>query len=183
LTEAYRYVLELPSIAKAIGPDHIKKTPLRVVKALQELLSGYQVDVAETLTTSFEIGKYNQMITVQDIKFTSLCAHHMLPFFGRMHFAYIPDGKIVGLSKIPRMIDALSRRLQVQETLGEEIVTTFQNIVKPKGCALMIESTHMCMSIRGVRKEGALMRTTALRGIFEKDASAKAEFLSGVNRK
>ncbi|HXQ34132.1 MAG TPA: GTP cyclohydrolase I, partial [Anaerolineales bacterium] len=110
------------------------------------------------------------------------CAHHMLPFIGKCHFAYIPDKHIVGLSKIPRMIDILAHRLQVQETLSEEIVDCFQQTVKPRGCAVVIEASHMCMSIRGVKKEGAYMRTTALRGIFSRDESAKAEFLSGIGR-
>ncbi len=122
------------------------------------------------------------MITVGDIGFTSLCAHHMLPFIGKCYFAYIPNKYIVGLSKIPRMIDILAHRLQVQETLSEEIVDCFQKTVKPRGCAIVIEASHMCMSIRGVKKEGAYMRTTALRGIFSKDESAKAEFLSGIGR-
>lgn len=177
---AYSDLVHLPEISQAIGRDHVRKTPLRVIKALSELLSGYRIDPKEILVTSFTSGKYNEMITVKDIGFSSLCAHHMLPFTGKVHFAYIPAGKIVGLSKIPRLIDALSRRLQVQENLSEEIVNTFQDIVKPRGCAVRIEAHHSCMSLRGVRKEGASMRTTALRGIFTTDDSAKSEFLSSI---
>lgn len=183
LLEAYTKLLQVPLIADAITEEHVEKTPHRVVKALSELLGGYTVNPAQILTTSFNAGKYNEMVTVGDIGFVSLCAHHILPFTGKCYFAYIPNGHVVGLSKIPRLIDAFSHRLQVQETLAEQIVDCFQDTVKPKGCAITIEATHMCMSIRGVKKEGAYMRTTALRGIFQTDDSAKAEFLSSIGKK
>ena len=155
---------------------------MRVVKAFRELISGYEIDPIQVLRTSFKKGHYNEMIIVRGIEFTSLCAHHILPFYGRVHFAYIPRHTVVGLSKIPRIVDAFARRLQVQEALSEEIVDCFQKVVKPKGCAVCIEAHHMCMSIRGVRKERADMVTTSLRGIFEKDQSAKSEFLSSIKR-
>lgn len=180
LLSAYREYLSLPEIAQAIGKDHVQKTPMRVIKALAELLEGYTKDPKNLLETSFQSGKYNQMITVANVNFTSLCAHHMLPFSGQMHFAYIPKGRIVGLSKIPRIMEAFSRRLQVQEHLGEEIVDCFQKVIKPRGCAIMIEAHHLCASIRGVKKEALVMKTTALRGIFTTDVSAKAEFLQGI---
>lgn len=168
----------IPNLKK----EHTERTSTRVVKALLELTSGYAINPANILSTSFSAGKYNQMITVGNIKFTSLCSHHMLPFFGKVHFAYIPNRRIVGISKIPRIVEAFARRLQVQEDLTEEIATCFQTTVKPKGCAVLIEAQHLCMAIRGVKKEEAYMRTTALRGLFIKDESAKAEFLASVRR-
>lgn len=182
LVNAYREFLNQPEIAQALEEDHIKNTPFRVVKALTEMLNGYKQDPVEILKTSFSKGKYNEMITVGDIGFTSLCAHHMLPFIGKAYFAYIPNKHVVGLSKIPRIIEAFSRRLQFQEQLSDQIVDCFQKTVRPRGCAVLLQATHMCMSIRGVKKEGAWMRTTSLRGIFQTDPSAKAEFLASVNR-
>lgn len=176
-------ILHLPEIRKALGKDHIEKTPYRVMKALGEMLCGYYQDPVEILKTGFGKGTYDEMITVGNIGFHSLCAHHLLSFTGKVHFAYIPNETIVGLSKIPRMVEALSRRLQVQEELSEQIVDCFQNTVKPRGCAVLIEGIHLCCGARGVRKEGVVMRTTSLRGIFKKDESAKAEFLAGVNGK
>lgn len=183
LMKAYSQLLKLPLIADSIDEEHVEKTPYRIVKALSELLSGYSTDPAAILRTNFNSGKYNEMITVGDIGFTSLCAHHMLPFIGKCYFAYIPSNHIVGLSKIPRLIEAYAHRLQVQEALSEQIVDCFQSVVKPRGCAITIQANHLCMSIRGVRKEGAYMRTTALRGIFTTDESAKAEFLGSVGKK
>ena len=176
---AYATLLQLPSIKRSIAKDHLYKTPGRCTKALHELLDGYDVDPAQILTTSFTAGKYDEMITVGDIRFTSLCAHHILPFFGRVYFAYIPKRRIVGLSKIPRIIEVFSHRLQVQENMTDQIADCFQRTVKPVGCAVLVEAHHMCMSIRGVKKEG-YMRTTALRGIFKRDASAKEEFLRSI---
>lgn len=183
LMKAYSKILQIPIIAREIKKEHIERTPYRVVKALSELLNGYKADPKVILKTNFNAGQYNEMITVGDVGFVSLCAHHLLPFLGKCYFAYIPNNRIVGLSKIPRLIEAFSHRLQVQETLSEQIVDCFQEVVKPRGCAITIEASHMCMSIRGVRKEGAYMRTTALRGIFQKDESAKAEFLASIGKK
>ena len=180
LESAYASLLQLPEIRKALAKDHIEKTPARVVKALRELIEGYYQDPVVILKTGFSKGTYNEMITVSNIKFTSLCAHHMLAFTGQVHFAYIPDKTIVGLSKIPRMVEAFSRRLQVQENLSEDIVDCFQSTVQPKGCAVRIEASHQCACVRGVKKEGMVMKTTALRGIFERDESAKHEFLASI---
>jgi GTP cyclohydrolase IA len=177
---AYEELLKTKEIATKIDKEHLEKTPGRVVKALSELLEGYHQDPERILETSFTSGKYNQMIIVSDVKFTSLCVHHILPFAGTVHFAYIPDKRIVGLSKIPRLIECFSRRLQVQEELSEQIVDSFYKIVKPRGCAISIRGTHSCAAIRGVKKEGMYMTTTALRGIFEIDTSAKSEFLSSI---
>jgi len=176
LVHAYgRFLNSLPKVNK----EHIANTPTRVVRALCELTSGYTADPAAILKTRFSSGNYNQMVSVGPVPFASLCSHHVLPFSGFFYFSYIPGKLIVGLSKIPRMFEVFSNRLQVQEDLSEQVVDCFQKIVKPKGCAVLIEAQHMCMSLRGVKKAG-FMRTTALRGIFLKDESAKAEFLASV---
>ena len=156
---------------------HTEDTPRRVVKAYEELLSGVGKDAAMALNTHFDEHHYNQMITVANIEFVSMCSHHLLPFHGVAHFAYIPDGKVVGLSKIPRMIDILAHRPQVQERLTQQIVDTFQSVVGPLGCGVMLEAWHACMGIRGVRKPEAMMRTTALTGLFLTKPEVKEEFL------
>ena len=161
-------------------PEHIKNTPTRFETAMFELMEGAWEDPAEVLHSGFEETEYDEMIYVNNISFVSLCSHHLLPFIGRVHFAYIPTGKIVGLSKIPRMIEILAKRPQVQERLTVQIVDTFMKEVHPKGCAAVAEAYHMCMAIRGVKKEGAYMKTTALRGVFKSQKETRAEFLDGI---
>ena len=180
IAEGVRLFLQEHDIALSIGREHTEHTPLRYVRALRELTSGAGVDARSVLRTEFEEDGYDQMIVVKDIAFTSLCAHHLLPFIGAAHFAYLPDKRIVGLSKIARLIDVLSRRPQVQERLTQEVVNIFYSVVQPKGCALVMEANHLCMSIRGVRKTGALTKTIALMGIYRDDPSAKAEFLEVI---
>ena len=178
LKSAYTaFLAQLPGVNK----EHIAETPTRIVRQLCELTNGYTADPVAILKTRFSSGNYNQMISVGPVPFASLCSHHVLPFTGFYYFAYIPNKKIVGLSKIPRMFEVFSHRLQVQEDLSEQVVDCFQRIVKPKGCAVLVEAQHMCMSLRGVKKSG-FMRTTALRGIFLTDESAKAEFLASVRK-
>jgi GTP cyclohydrolase I len=160
--------------------EHIAQTPHRFVAAFAELLAGVNEDPAECLRISFEESKYNQMITVENIDFMSVCVHHLLPFYGQVTFAYLPDKRIVGLSKIPRMIDILARRPQVQERLTQQIVDVFQDVVQPLGCGAMIRAWHGCVALRGIKKANARMRTTALRGYFLEQASVKAEFLKGA---
>ncbi len=162
-----------------IEEKHTVGTPARVVKAFKDYFSGVHHSPLEALNTTFD-SACDEMIIVKDIRFTSFCAHHLAPFSGVVHFGYIPSGKIVGLSKIPRLIEILSRRPQVQEVLTSQIVDTFQDYIKPKGCAVAIEATHLCMAIRGVRKEGALTRTVGLRGVFKADPSTKQEFLNSI---
>jgi GTP cyclohydrolase IA len=157
--------------------QHIAETPMRVIKFWKEMLSGTHLDAGACLNTDFAEAKYDQMIFVRDIDFVSVCAHHMAPFVGKAHFAYLPDKSVVGLSKIPRMIDVLSRRLQIQEQLTQQIVDTFQGVVKPRGCAVQIESWHSCVAIRGIRKANSKMITTALSGLFLEKAEVKQEFL------
>lgn len=162
-----------------ISEDHIRDTPERVVKAFQEYFSGVKEDPAAVLKKGFEAGRYDEMVFVKNISFVSFCAHHLTPIIGKVHFAYLPNEKIVGLSKIPRMIDILARRPQVQEKLTREIVETFQSVVQPSGCGAVIEALHLCMTIRGVKKDQAVTRTTALFGAFKSDG-VKHEFLDGI---
>ena len=162
--------------------EHIDRTPHRVVVAYAELLSGVREDPAHVLRVSFEESHYNQMIHVDSIDFVSVCVHHLLPFYGQVFFSYLPDKRIVGLSKIPRMVDILSHRPQVQERLTQQIVDTFHDTVQPLGCGAMVKAWHGCVACRGVRKANVRMRTTALRGYYIKP-EVKAEFLAGVNGK
>ena len=160
-----------------IPSEHVKGTPERVVKAFKEYFGGCAVDPLELLSAKFEASPQSQMIHVKDIPFYSMCAHHLVPFFGKVYFAYVPDKHIVGLSKIPRMISALSRRPQVQERLADQIVDTFMEGLKPKGCAVLIRGYHFCMLSRGVKAESSYTTNTSLRGVFFTDHSTKAEFL------
>lgn len=174
-------LLESKDIAAVISKEHTKETPLRFVNALREYFAGVYKDPREVLTTEFA-EKYDEMVIVKDISFVSFCAHHLAPFSGKVHFGYIPNKKIVGLSKIPRLIEVLSKRPQVQEKLTVEIADIFMEVVKPKGCAVSIEATHLCMAHRGVKKEGATTKTCAVRGVF-KGKSTKQEFMSQIGGK
>lgn len=159
--------------------QHLTDTAARMLRSWEELLAGTFQNPAAVLKEGFA-EKHDQMIFVRDIEFISLCAHHFLPFYGVAHFAYLPNERVVGLSKIPRMIDILSRRLQLQERLTQQIVDIFQSSMKPHGCAVMVEAHHMCMAIRGVRKQKARMVTTALTGLFLERPHVKEEFLLTV---
>jgi GTP cyclohydrolase I len=165
-----------------LASDHVSETPKRFVEALEEYISGYKQNPTLVLTKSFEESKYDQMIWVNDISFISHCIHHLAPFAGKMHFGYIPNGKIVGLSKIPRAFDILARRLQIQEQLSDQMVDLFNNIVKPQGCGIVIEATHFCMCARGIKKSGSYTRTVSLRGTFKSSEKTKQEFLDGAKR-
>jgi len=169
------------NLSAVVDPSHLKDTPDRLVRMYDEIFWGTRKDPAAALNTSFAGDTHDQMIIVQDVEFTSWCSHHFLPFSGKWHFAYIPGDSIVGLSKIPRMIEILAARPQVQEGLAEDIVGTFQQTVQPLGCAVVLEATHTCMQARGVRKNGT-MRTTALRGVFRDPRSShvKAEFFTAI---
>jgi len=177
--DAVTAMLSDPGIAASISLDHRRDTPSRVVKAFEEYFSGVNQNPGNVLSKGFEEGEYDEMVFVKNISFVSFCAHHLAPFIGKIHFAYLPKGKIVGLSKIPRMIEILTHRPQVQEKLSREICDVFQNYVDPLGCGVVIEALHLCMTIRGARKDGAITRTTCLRGEFKKD-KVKSEFLDGI---
>lgn len=180
LVEASRAVYTL---LRHVGdnPDRegLKQTPYRVLKAWDELLAGYRQDPTILLKT-FTDGACDEMVVVSDIEFTSFCEHHWLPFSGVAHVGYLPNGKIVGLSKIPRLLDVFAKRLQVQERLTTQVTDALMEHLKPKGCGCVIVAQHSCLSCRGARKQNAKMTTSALRGVFKDDASTRAEFLSLV---
>ena len=169
------------SLLKEIGEDTdregLVKTPHRVAKAWSELSKGYSQNIEELINNAIFKENYDQMVVVKDVEFYSMCEHHLLPFFGHAHIAYIPDGKIIGLSKIPRMVDMFARRLQVQERMTQEIAATLNDSLSPKGVAIIIEAQHMCMQMRGVQKRKSYMSTSSMLGIFRSDNKTRKEFL------
>ena len=175
------------NILKEIGEDPkrdgLLKTPHRVAKAYEFLTSGYQKDISEVLNGAIFNEKYDEMVLVKNIDFYSLCEHHMLPFYGKIHIAYIPDGKIVGLSKIPRIVDVFSRRLQVQERMTQQIADTLNEYLEPQGVAVVSEAYHMCMMMRGVQKQNSSATASAVHGIFKEDARTRTEFLNLIAHK
>ena len=168
-------------ILQAIGEDPeregLKKTPERVAKALQYLTHGYDLDPAAILRSAMFTEDYSQMVLVKDIEVYSMCEHHMLPFFGKAHVAYIPNGRIVGLSKVPRVVDAFARRLQVQERLTNEIRDCLQETLDPLGVAVVLECSHLCMQMRGIQKQNSVTTTSAFTGIFLDDNRTREEFI------
>lgn len=174
-------------VLKNLGEDPnregLQKTPERVAKALQFLTHGYDLDPAEILRGALFHEEYSEMVIVKDIEVYSLCEHHMLPFFGKAHIAYIPNGTIVGLSKIPRVVDAFARRLQVQERLTIEIRDCIQATLNPLGVAVVIECSHMCMQMRGVQKQNSVTTSSAFTGAFLKNEATRKEFINLVQAK
>ena len=173
-------------IISGLGEDPeregLQKTPERVSKAMQFLTHGYELDPGAILRSAIFHEEHSEMVIVKDIELYSLCEHHMLPFFGRAHVAYIPNGKIVGLSKIPRVVDAFARRLQVQERLTTQILNCIHDTLEPLGTAIVIESQHLCMMMRGAQKQNSLTTTSAFRGEFEKQAT-RNEFINLISSK
>lgn len=160
--------------------EGLMQTPRRVIKSYQTLFSGYGKKPEDVLTV-FEDEKYDEMIIVRDIEFFSTCEHHMLPFFGKVHVGYIPDGKIIGLSKIPRLIEIYSRRLQNQERMTSQIAKSIQEILSPKGVGVVVEARHFCMMARGVEKQNSNVMTSALLGLFKRELNTRNEFLRLIN--
>ncbi|MEN9700526.1 MAG: cyclohydrolase FolE [Bacteroidota bacterium] len=175
------------SIIEQLGEDPqregLLKTPERVSKAMKFLTNGYDINPDEIIQSAIFHEEYSEMVIVKDIELYSLCEHHMLPFFGKAHVAYIPNGKIVGLSKIPRVVDAYARRLQVQERLTLEVRDCIQRTLQPKGVAVVIEAAHMCMQMRGVQKQNAFTTTSAFTGIFMNNDATRKEFINLVQAK
>jgi GTP cyclohydrolase IA len=169
------------TLLKGIGEDPEREgllmTPERVAKSLRFLTKGYEQDPEELLMKALFTESYDEMVLVKDIDLYSMCEHHMLPFFGKAHVAYIPDGKIVGLSKIPRVVEVFARRLQVQERLTQQIRDAIQHVLSPRGVAVVIEATHMCMVMRGVEKQNSVTTTSAMSGEFMTNQSTRSEFL------
>lgn len=180
LADNYKAIIE--NLGEDIYREGLEKTPERVAKAMQFLTHGYGLNPLEILTSAVFTEDHKQMIVVKDIEFYSMCEHHMLPFFGKVHVAYIPNGKIVGLSKIPRIIEAYARRMQVQERLTDQIKSCIQEALKPLGVAVVIEAQHMCMQMRGIQKQNSVTTTSSFTGAFEKDKTRK-EFISLVSNK
>jgi GTP cyclohydrolase I len=174
------------SILRAVGEnperDGLKRTPERVARMYEELLAGYRTDpVALVNDALFEVD-YDEMVIVRDIEFYSLCEHHMLPFLGRAHVAYIPRGRVIGLSKIPRIVDMFARRLQVQERMTRQIADFLQEVLHPRGVAVVIEAIHMCSMIRGVKKHDSRMTTSSMLGAFRNNMATRMEFLDNISR-
>jgi GTP cyclohydrolase I len=157
--------------------DGLRQTPRRVEQSLRFLTSGYSTDLDRLINDALFTVEYNEMVIVRDIDFYSLCEHHMLPFFGKCHVAYIPDGKVIGLSKLPRIVDVFARRLQVQERLTSQVAETIEAKISPLGVAVVMEATHLCMAMRGVEKQNSVTVTSAMRGVFHGDARTRSEFL------
>jgi GTP cyclohydrolase I len=175
----------ISEILRQIGEDPDRegliKTPYRVSKAWRFLTQGYAQDVNDVLNGAIFEEHYNEMVIVKDIDFYSLCEHHMLPFFGKCHIAYIPDGKIVGLSKLPRIVEVFARRLQVQERMTQQIAEALQNALDPLGVAVVCEGKHMCMMMRGVQKQNSVATTSEMLGAFEANSKTREEFLRLIN--
>ncbi|HBF12357.1 MAG TPA: GTP cyclohydrolase I FolE [Deltaproteobacteria bacterium] len=181
--EAEKMETAVRSLLESLGEDPnregLLQTPQRVAQALLFLTKGYEEDPDEVINKAVFHEKHDEMIVVKDISLYSLCEHHMLPFVGRVHVAYIPDQRIIGLSKIARLVDIYARRLQVQERLTQQIAKTLQDALKPKGTAVVVEAEHMCMQMRGVQKRGSVMITSAMLGVFRAEAT-RSEFLAMI---
>lgn len=158
--------------------EGLEKTPERVAKAYEFLTNGYSKDIDSIMTKAIFTVKYDEMVIVKNIDFFSLCEHHLLPFYGKCHVAYIPNGKIIGLSKIPRIVEVFARRLQVQERLTQQIADTINKYLEPDGVAVVAEASHLCMMMRGVEKQNSVATTSAMHGSFKEDERTRSEFLS-----
>jgi GTP cyclohydrolase IA len=172
----------LPLLGEDPGREGLQRTPARVAKALQFLTSGYQADIAKIVNEALYSVKYDEMVIVKDIEFFSLCEHHMLPFFGKMHVGYLPKDKVIGLSKIPRIIDMFARRLQVQERLTHEVAEAIAQVTSPRGVGVLCEAQHFCMMMRGVEKQHSGTVTSTMMGAFRSNKSTRDEFLALVHR-
>lgn len=179
LERHFRAVIEL--LGEDVAREGLMKTPERAAKAMQFLTHGYELNPKAILESAIFQEEYRQMVIVKDIEVYSMCEHHMLPFFGKAHIAYIPDGQIVGLSKLPRIVDAFARRLQVQERLTVEIRDCIQDTLNPSGVAVVIEASHMCMQMRGVQKQNAVTTTSAFTGEFLDNPKTREEFIDLIS--
>jgi len=171
----------LQSIGEDPNREGLIKTPNRVARMFQELTNGYDIDPIELINGAIFTVEYDEMVLVKDIDFYSLCEHHLLPFYGRTHVAYVPDGKVVGLSKIPRIVEMFARRLQIQEQMTSQIANLIQEYLEPKGVAVVVEGSHMCSMMRGVKKENATMTTSRFLGVLKDDDKLRSEFMSQIS--
>lgn len=180
LKQRYEDIIRLAG--EDVSREGLTKTPERAAKAMQFLLQGYQQDAAKILRSALFKEEYNEMVVVKDIEMYSLCEHHLLPFFGKVHIAYIPNGYVVGLSKLPRVVEVFARRMQVQERLTHEILHAIDDALQPQGVAVVIEAAHMCMMMRGVEKQDSVTTTSAFTGAF-RNIETRTEFLSLITSK
>ena len=172
----------LEAVGENPGREGLRNTPVRVSRMFAELLAGYRTDpVALVNGAVFEVS-YDEMVIVRDIEFYSMCEHHLLPFMGRVHVAYIPSGKVIGLSKIPRIVDMFARRLQVQERMTRQIADVIRDVLDPQGVAVVVEALHLCTMMRGVKKHDARMTTSAMHGAFRANLATRQEFLDNISR-
>ena len=181
MQENIRQLLE--ALGEDPNRDGLRQTPRRVEQSLRFLTSGYEVDIDTVLNNALFDVEYSEMVIVRDIDFYSLCEHHLLPFFGRCHVAYLPNSKVIGLSKLPRVVDVFARRLQVQERLTSQIAETIREKINPLGVAVVMEATHLCMSMRGVAKQNSVTITSAMLGVFREDARTRHEFLELIRHR
>lgn len=172
----------LNAISEGVDAQGTADTPKRVANMYDELLSGYSTDPIELLNGAMFDVEYDEMVVVKDIDFYSLCEHHLLPFYGKAHVGYLPNQKVIGLSKIPRLVEMFARRLQVQERMTQEIATTLDELIEPAGVGVVVEAQHLCATMRGVRKPNTTMTTSAVRGLFKKNSSTREEFFSHVRQ-
>lgn len=172
----------LSAIGEKPEREGLRNTPRRVARMYAELLSGYHTDSERAVNGAVFNISYDEMVIVRDIEFYSLCEHHMLPFIGRAHVAYMPAGKVIGLSKIPRIVDLFARRLQVQERMTRQIADELQRLLEPRGVAVVVEALHLCMMMRGVQKHDARMTTSAMHGAFRSNTATRQEFLDNIGR-
>jgi GTP cyclohydrolase I len=172
----------LRGIGEDPSRDGLKRTPERVARMVEFLTKGYDQDIGELINGAVFKEKYSEMVIVKDIDFFSLCEHHLIPFYGKCHIAYVPDGKILGLSKLPRVVEMFSRRLQVQERLTQQIADTLYDCLKPQGVGVVMEARHLCMMMRGVEKLNSIASTSAMLGTFRTDVKTRSEFLTLITR-
>jgi len=180
IQEAVRKILT--AVGETPDRDGLKYTPRRVARMYAELLDGYRVDPMAMINGAIFNIQYDEMVIVRDIEFFSLCEHHMLPFMGRVHVAYLPDGKVIGLSKIPRIVDMYAHRLQVQERMTRQIADFLRDLLHPQGVAVVVEAMHLCSMMRGVKKHSARMTTSAMHGAFRSNLATRQEFLDNISR-
>jgi GTP cyclohydrolase I len=176
IARAYRQLLE--SIGEDADREGLRRTPDRAARALEFLTQGYRQDLGEIINDAVFASTASEIILVKDIELYSLCEHHLLPFIGRAHVAYIPNGKVIGLSKVARIVDVFARRLQIQENLTTQIAESLMECLEPSGVAVVVEAKHLCMMMRGVEKQNSVMKTSCLLGTFKDDARTRSEFLS-----
>ena len=183
-TPAVEEAVEAMLVALGEDPNRegLRNTPKRVARMYTELLSGYSTDPDRLVNDALFNVSYDEMVLVRDIEFYSLCEHHMLPIIGRAHVAYIPNGKVIGLSKIPRIVDMFARRLQVQERMTRQIADFISDLLQPQGVAVVVEALHLCMTMRGIKKQDARMTTSAMHGGFRKNVATRQEFLDNISR-